>query len=114
MEDAAAGGDEEDLVPRSAETKEEAVSRPLGGMPNAVVTPGDTAETEEEDPGPTLFIVTDDSDQGPLCPRGVLGVKDRDELPLTTKLVPRWTVVFPWSDVRVTPLPVSAELAARR
>lgn len=99
-EDVATGGDGEDLVPSRTEAKEEAVSPVVGGMPNAVVTSGYTSEAEEEDRGPTLLMVTDDSDQGPLCLPGVLGVKDRDELlPLATKLVPRSTVVFPWSDV---------------
>lgn len=112
-EDVAPGGDEEDLVPCSTDTEEEAVSPIAGEMPNAVVTSGDTAEAEEEDPGPNLLMVTEDSDQGPLCLRGVLGVKDRDEFPLTAKLVPSSAVAFPWLDVRVTPPLVSTERAVR-
>lgn len=96
---------EEDLVARSPGSTEEAVSPTVGDMPNAVVTLGDTAEVGEEDPGPALLLVTGDSDQGPPC---------LDEVPWTTKLVPRSTVVFLRSDVRVTPLLVSAARAARR
>lgn len=113
-EDVATGGDGEDLVPSSTEAKEEAVSPIVGEMPNAAATSGGTEEAKEEDPGPALLIVSDDADQGPLCLPGVLGVKDRDEFPLATKLIPRSTVVFPRSDVRVTAPLVSTELEARR
>ena len=81
----------------------------VGGMADRVVISGDPEEGEEDDAGPAL-LVTDDSDQGPLCLPGVaasaeagapavLGVKGRGESHLAAKLVPRSTVVSPRSGV---------------
>ena len=82
----------------------------VGGMADRVVISGDPEEAEEEDAGPALLLVTDDSDQGLLCLPGVaasaeagapavLGVKGRGESHLAAKLVPRSTVVSPRSGV---------------
>lgn len=90
---------------------ETTVSPTVREVTDGVVISGDTEEEAEEmDPGLSILMVTDDSDQGPLCLPGVavseeagapavFGVKGRDEFHLVTKLVPRSTVVFPWSDV---------------
>ena len=128
-EDVASGGNGGELPPSSTEAREGAdafsvvislnlgtdeveptVSGIVGAEPKAVVTSGDTEETEEEGSGPTLSVVTDDSDQGPRCLPGVVAsdeartptvlcVKGRDEFHWATKLVLRLTVVFPRSDV---------------
>lgn len=95
MEDVASGGDGGDLAPRNAEAKEEteafsvdislnlgmdgagpAVSGLVGKMPSAVVSSGDTEETEEEGSGPSLPTVIDGSDQGPCCLGGVVTVEE--------------------------------------
>lgn len=123
------GRDGRDLVPSSPEAKEKVggfsvdisltggkneveplVSPIVGEVTDGVVISGDTEETGEEDPGPALLRVTDDSDKRPLClpavvaseemgAPGVLGVKGKGERHLAPKLVPRSMVVFLWSEV---------------